>query len=115
MTKCPLGGYCYRNQSAIRSEDSFDLFHAIRDAYADAQGYDKVLAKDELCCLFGVAIEDEGQLDIPKDWIACVVWNRRWLRKSTLKYTKAEMTKLIEKSINAVYEAGGELPPGAAA
>jgi hypothetical protein len=96
---CPRCGY----KEGSASQQAFELFHALRDEYAAAQGLNKVEAKDTLCILFGVSIEDEGQLDIPRDWIACALWGRRYLRKSTTLYTKDEMNKLITASQEAIH------------
>jgi hypothetical protein len=100
MESCPRCGY--RPDSA--SEDAFKLFHALRDEYATAQGMSKIEAKDQLCVMFGISVEYEGQADLPK-WpmVACRVWGRKHLRKSTTAYTKDEMARLIEASQEAIH------------
>lgn len=70
-------------------------FHALRDKYAAALGMSKVYAKEELCCLFGVAHEEEAA-DCPPGWHTVEIWGQVWYRKSLLEYSKRELYDLIE-------------------
>ncbi len=100
MDTCPRCGY----KEGSASQQAFELFHALRDEYAAAQGLNKVEAKDTLCILFGVSVEYHGQPDLPK-WpmVPCTLWGRKFLRKSTMFYTKDEMTWLIESTQEAIH------------
>jgi len=102
---CPRCHFRFPLEAA--SQGAFELFHVLRDQYAEAQGLTKIEAKDTLCILFGVSEEvgDDFLAKLPK-WpgVFCEVWGRRFFRKSTLAYTKDEMTKLIEASQEAVNE-----------
>lgn len=113
MIKCPLGGYCPRADLATRSEDSFELFHLVRDAFAKCKSWSNVYAKNWLCVHFGVALEYEPGTFKPPKWPGLFVEVDEWIhfRKSTLAYTKAEMRDLIDRSTEALIEAGGDLPP----
>jgi hypothetical protein len=102
MITCPACGHSFPENTASR--EAFEMFHALRDQYADAQGMNKVDAKDTLCVLFGVAQEYEEPWNPPR-WpgVFCRLWGRLFFRKSTLAYTRDEMTKLIDSTQEAVY------------
>lgn len=108
MVTCPKCGHKFPEN--IASQQAFELFHALRDEYAEAQGLKKPEAKDILCVSFGVAldIEDESFWEHLPPWpgVFCEVWGKKYFRKSTLAYTKDEMSKLINSSQEAV--GGGE-------
>jgi hypothetical protein len=106
MIECPKCHHRFPENTASR--EAFELFHAIRDEYARAQGLSMVEAKDVLCVSFGVSLEYGDDFAPPK-WpgVFCEVWGRRFFRKSTLAYTKAEMSRLIESSQEAVYQDEG--------
>ena len=102
MIECPR---CHHKfPEALAKQDAFELFHALRDEYAAAQGLGKVEAKDTLCVQFGVSLE-YGDDFVPPAWpgVFCKLWGRRFFRKSTLAYTPAEMSKLIEGTSEAIY------------
>ena len=108
MVTCPR---CkHRFPLAQATQDAFEMFHVVRDAYAKVNNYDKQFAKNELCVLFGVSVECEPGWKYP-DWPGMFVnlWGKEYFRKSTLAYTKLEMTQLIEGATGALYDAGGEL------
>jgi len=92
---------------------AYKLFHVVRDRYAMAVGYDKQYAKDELLCRFGDAGPAEEILSDPPEWIdhavACRVWDRIYLRRSSKDYTRDEMQYLIEMAMSATIEAGGDV------
>lgn len=108
MVTCPKCGHRFPLAQATR--DAFELFHVIRDSYARVNGYTKGYAKDELCVLFGMSVEYKEPWTPPK-WpgVFCELWGKPYFRKSTLAYTKEEMTQLIDGATGAVVEAGGEL------
>jgi hypothetical protein len=99
---CP---FCKRSfPEALAKQDAFELFHALRDEYAEAQGMHKVEAKDTLCVLWGVSRE-YGDYFVPPKWpgVFCALWGRRFFRKSTLAYTPREMSKLIEGTEESIH------------
>jgi len=104
--KCPRCGHVW-SDGAKRSDDQFKLFHALCNEYARAQGMDQVTAKDTLCVLYGVSEEigDDFLSKFPK-WpgVKCELWGRRFFRKSTLFYTKEEMSGLINGASEAIHE-----------
>jgi hypothetical protein len=69
-------------------------------------------AKNLLCVLYGVAIEYEPGKFLPPKWPGLFVEVNDWIhfRKSTLAYTKDEMAHLIDGTVLAIIEAGGEVP-----
>lgn len=89
----------------------------MRDAYAKARGINNVAAKNELCVKYGIAIEYEPGVFRPPSWPGLFVEVDGWIhfRKSTLAYTKDEMHDLIEATMVAIVDAGGEIPMGGAA
>ena len=103
--ECPRCHFRFPLEAASRG--AFKLFHALRDEYAHAQAMNLIEAKDTLCVMFGVSVEigDDFLSKLPP-WpgVFCEVWGRRFFRKSTLAYSKDEMTKLIEGSQEAVHE-----------
>ena len=103
MITCPRCHHRFPENTASR--EAFELFHVLRDQYAEAQGLSKIEAKDTLCVSFGVSLE-YGDDFTPPGWpgIFCEVWGRRFFRKSTLAYSRDEMMKLIEASQEAIYE-----------
>lgn len=105
MTTCPRCGY----HEGSASQQAFELFHALRDEYAAAQGLNKVEAKDTLCVLYGVSVEYGEPWEPPK-WpgVFCTLWGRRFFRKSTMFYSKDEMARLIESSQEAIGLQEGE-------
>lgn len=111
MVTCPRCHYHFVPRQDVRSEDSFELFHVIRDAYCRATGYSSVYAKNELCILHGVAVEYHEPFT-PPPWpgVFVEIWNKIYFRKSTTQYSKDEMARLIEGATSAVIEAGGEVP-----
>jgi hypothetical protein len=102
MVVCPRCHHAFPENTSSR--EAFELFHAIRDEYAMAQGLNKVDAKDTLCVSFGVSLEYGDDFTPPK-WpgIFCTLWGRKFFRKSTLAYTREEMSRLIESSQEAVH------------
>ncbi|MDD5375748.1 hypothetical protein [Acidithiobacillus sp.] len=112
MIRCPLGGYCYKSRNETRSEDSFELFHVYRDAFAKWRGWSNVYAKNWLCVHHGVAVEYEPGKFVPPKWPGLFVEVDDWIhfRKSTLAYSKEEMARLIDATALAIIEAGGEVP-----
>jgi hypothetical protein len=102
MIKCPKCGHAFPESQA--KQGAFELFHVLRDQYAQAQGMNKVEAKDSLCVLFGVSVECEKGFKPPK-WPGVFVrlWGRLFFRKSTLAYTEAEMSHLIEATQEAIF------------
>ncbi len=117
MITCPRCHFHFVPSPAVRSEDAFSLFHVYRDAYARARGKNNVDAKNELCVKYGVAIEYEPGVFRPPSWPGLFVEVDGWIhfRKSTLAYTKDEMHDLIEATMVAIVDAGGEIPMGGAA
>lgn len=111
MVTCPRCKHRFPLEQA--SQNAFELFHVVRDAYAKATGHNNVYAKDELCVMYGVSMEvgDDFLSKLPK-WpgVFCELWGRKFFRKSTLAMSKEEMNELIGKSYEAVYAAGGSLP-----
>lgn len=110
MVTCPK---CkHRFPLAQATQDAFELFHVIRDAYAKVNGYTKAHAKDELCLHFGVAVKYREPWQ-PPEWpgVFCKPYadGVLYFRKSTLAYTKDEMAQLIEGSTGALIDAGGEV------
>jgi hypothetical protein len=102
MVECPK---CHhRFPESVAKKDAFELFHVLRDQYAEAQGMNKVEAKDILCVQFGVSIECEKGFK-PPSWpgVFCRLWGRLFFRKSTLAYTKDEMSKLIEATQEVIH------------
>lgn len=112
MITCPRCHFHFVPSPAVRSEDSFELFHVYRDAYARARGINNIDAKNELCVKYGVAIEYEPGKFVPPKWPGLFVEVDDWIhfRKSTLAYTKEEMARLIDATALAIIEAGGEVP-----
>jgi hypothetical protein len=102
MIECPKCGHRFPESLAKRS--SFEMFHALRDEYARAQGIGMVEAKDTLCVMFGVSLEYDDDFQTPK-WTGrfCELWGRKFFRKSTLEYTKEEMHTLIMFSEEAIH------------
>jgi len=112
MVVCPRCRHHFVPSPVVRSEDAFELFHVYRDAYAKARGISNVVAKNELCVHFGVALEYEPGTFKPPRWPGLFVEVDKWIhfRKSTLAYTKAEMADLIGRTEVAIVDAGGEVP-----
>ena len=112
MVTCPRCKHHFVPAKDVRTEDAFELFHVYRDAYARARGVNNVVAKNELCVHFGPSLEYEPGKFKPPRWPGLFVEVDGWIhfRKSTLAYTKAEMMHLIEATIGAIVEAGGEVP-----
>ena len=94
MIVCPKCKHAFPESTSSR--EAFELFHALRDDYAVAQGLNKVEAKDTLCVLYGVSLEYGDDFEPPK-WpgVFCQLWGRRFFRKSTLAYTPKQMSHLI--------------------
>lgn len=86
------------------SERAFQFFHALRDLYASAAGYDREFAKNELCMRFGVS--EPVDRPEPPHWSGHIVemYGKRMLRKSLKEYTKEELHDLIEGTIMACIE-----------
>ena len=82
-------------------------FHLMRDAYAAVNGYTKEYAKDELCIGWGISVTLEDARENPPDWSGHLVklWDREYVRKSVMEYTREEMSALIEGTILACIEA----------
>jgi hypothetical protein len=102
MVTCP---FCKKSfPDSVAKQSMFELFHVLRDQYAQAQGLNKVEAKDSLCVLFGVSVECEKGFKPPK-WPGVFVrlWGRLFFRKSTLSYSQEEMSHLIESTQEAIY------------
>ena len=112
MITCPRCGHHFIPSADVRTEDSFEMFHVVRDAFAKCKNWSNVYAKNWLCVHFGVALEYEPGNFKPPKWPGVFVEVDDWIhfRKSTLSYTKQEMLDLIDRSIDALIEAGGELP-----
>lgn len=110
MTTCPRCGHHFVPAKDVRSEDSFELFHVYRDAYAKWKGWSNVYCKNWLCVHYGVAIEYEPGTFRPPSWPGIFVEVDNWIhfRKSTLAYTKQEMTDLIARTALDLAEAGVE-------
>ena len=102
MITCPKCGHSFPENPASR--EAFELFHALRDEYAVAQGMNKVEAKDTLCVMFGVSLEYGDDFTPPK-WpgVFCGLWGRKFFRKSTLAYTPKEMGHLIDGAQESVH------------
>lgn len=111
MTRCPRCGHKFVPSPVVRSEDAFELFHALRDQFAHLQSWSAVVAKNWLCVHYGVAIEYEPGKFLPPKWPGIFVEVDNWwhFRKSTLAYTKDEMARLIDGTTQAIIEAGGEV------
>lgn len=110
--RIPLGGIVeceFRTPRREKSDVQMGLFHAIRDRYAQAMGYDREYAKSELCLLYGVSQEIQAPsvvgIDIPK-WSGHIVsmWGGVFFRKSLTEYTKKELYNLTEGCIMACHE-----------
>ena len=76
---CPRCHFRFPLEAA--SQGAFELFHVLRDQYAEAQGLSKIEAKDTLCILFGVS-EDQIRLktmaefeEVFKDLLSGIVKN----------------------------------------
>lgn len=102
MITCPRCKHRFIENTS--SQQAFELFHALRDEYAKAQGMNMVTAKDTLCVMFGVSLEYGDDFNPPK-WpgVFCELWDRRFFRKSTLAYTPKEMAHLIESTEEAIH------------
>ena len=100
----------FRGVTPPSSDRSLKYFHALRDEYANALGYDKERAKNELCCMYGVALEADGLDEIPP-WSGHVItiWERVYYRKSVADYTKKEMNALIEGVKQACFDNGVDI------
>ena len=68
MIVCPKCKHAFPESTSSR--EAFELFHALRDDYAVAQGLNKVEAKDTLCVLYGVSLEYGDDFEPPK-CLAC--------------------------------------------
>ena len=101
--KCPHCGKAFT--PALASNDAFELFHVIRDQYADKKGMDKIEAKNELCLRFGIYIEYRDTFK-PPEWPGVFIdyHGEIYFRKSTLAYTKREMMELVDKASMALGE-----------
>jgi hypothetical protein len=106
MVTCP---FCKKSfPEAQVKQEAFSYFHVLVDQYAIAQGLSKVEAKDSLCVLFGISKEYEEPWEPPKyPGVFARLWGRLFFRKSTLAYTKDEMSRLIEASEEAIHTGEG--------
>lgn len=95
----------FRGPALSSSNRARKKFFTLRDLYANALGYDKGYAKDELCCMFGVAQEAEAG-ECPEGWHEIVIWDEGWHRKSLSNYTQREMYNLIENVLKSCHENG---------
>jgi len=111
VTRCPRCGHHFVPARDLRSDSSFNLFHVYRDAFAKHQGWSNVYAKNWLCVHYGVAVEYEPGTFKPPKWpgVFCEVDDWVHFRKSTLAYTRAEMTDLIARTAAQMAEAGIEV------
>lgn len=94
----------FRIREDSSSERARNYFHALRDRYGAALGYDKDYAKNELCMRFGIFVPVD-QIE-PPDWTGHIVnmYGRLVFRKSLNEYSKDELHELIEGTIIACVE-----------
>lgn len=85
-------------------------FHKLRDRYSSEMGSDKEVAKDELCCLWGVAMTAREALEHPPEWTGKIVepWEGtgKYYRKTVREYTRDEWSALIDGTIMQCSENG---------
>ena len=94
------------------SEDQFNYFHKLRDRYTETTGYDKAVAKLELKYLFGVRYEVGPEFfKRPPSRLGMFaeMYGQYVFFVSTKVYSKEEMGRLIDGTIRAIVEAGGEV------
>lgn len=97
-----------------RSGEAFRLFHAYMNRYAAAQGYNQYDAKEELKRLFGVTIRI---IDVAAFIINPPKRSGRFVELhseihfhiSTKEYTKSEMSRLLDGTIQACYDVGADI------
>ena len=81
------------------SERAFKMLHALLGDLSRGLGIDKIRLKDQLCCLYGVAVPLSEALNNIPTWPGHLVapWEdgKAWIRKSTTAYTVDEMNALI--------------------
>lgn len=95
-------------RAKTRSQQQNDLFHALVEDYAKTQMVDQVYAKALLCVMFGDAMTLPEFAANPPTWwersVGCVVYDTKYMRRSTTDYTVAEMSALIDKANMAIYD-----------
>lgn len=94
----------FRKTVPDASERARNYFHALRDKYAAALGYDREHAKNELCVRFGVALEEEAAHTADWEGRFVEIWGARFFRKSLNYYNKKELSNLVECTIAACIE-----------
>jgi hypothetical protein len=105
MITCPRCKHSFPENMASRQ--AFEMFHALMNQYAVAQGLNKVDAKDTLCVAFGISMEYGDDFQPPK-WPGVFCRPKAWqgrvfFRKSTLAYTPKQMSDLIDATQEAVH------------
>jgi len=84
----------------------FLKFHALRDEYADATGYDNEYAKQELKHLYGVVIPYTDKFEIPtRDGKFVEIYGAYEFQVSTRVYTTEELMRLVDGTECALVEA----------
>ena len=90
------------------SSRAIRLFHAIRDRYADALGFEREYAKNELMCRFGISLPLERAIEAEWDGRGVEIWGKLLFRKSINDYKKSELHALIDGACVACFE--NEIP-----
>lgn len=80
------------------------LFHAIRDRYADALGFERDYAKNELLCRFGISLPIDRAAEAEWEGRVINIWGKDLFRKSILAYKKSEIHALIDGVCMACFE-----------
>ena len=93
-----------------RSGEAFRLFHAYMNRYAVATGYNQYHAKEELKRLFGVTLRYVQVFIPPKRSGRFVeLHGETHFHISTTEYTKSEMSRLLDGTIQACYDVGADI------
>ena len=100
----------FEKWSNNRTQNSSNLFHKLRDRYANAVGYDREYAKAELKHLYGVCIPYTSDFRPPERTGRFVeIYEQIEFQISEAEMSKEEHTRLIEGTIDACLQVGADV------